>query len=384
MKFTLPRETFTTLLAGVTGGVARRATLPILSCVHLQAQAGQVRCSATDLDLFVSSTAAATTEAGTADLCLPAAKLQDIVRSIAGDTLTFETDDAKQVAVISGGTSRFKLLGLPGTEFPPTPALEPTASFSLPQKALRAVLATTSHAISTDEARLVLCGLKLELEGKTLTAVATDGRRLAHHALELAEQIPSATGVILPGHTVPKLQKLLGEDGLVQVALCKTHARFTCGAHLLLTKLVDLEYPNWRQVVPERKPATELDRSVLLSSVRRTQIVAENGLLDFAGQALTVRSIASGKNGANGEFVETLLVPAVRDVKVKFNLTYLADPLEALDTNNVHLQVTDAISPAILTSPALPAWFSVIMPLRDAEVKPEEAKPETKPETANK
>ena len=275
MKFSATKEKLLEGLQQVQNVVSTRTTLPILSNVLLQAKGSEVHLTTTDLDVGVRGAFEASVEKEGATT-LPARRLFTIIRELPSSEVSIEVD-GKNAASIRSGQSFFKILGLPEEEFPPLPKFENAKNVTIPQKALRDGLRKTSYAISTDETRYVLNGLLFSFKENKLTLVATDGRRLAMVDIELEFPKSHEADIIVPTKAVTELGRLLTEDGEVKVSVGSGQIAFELNNTLLVSKLIEGNYPNYKQVIPtETKERVTLERETFLNSLRRVSLLASD------------------------------------------------------------------------------------------------------------
>ena len=276
MKITIAKDQIIAGLQAVQNVVSTRTTLPILSNVLIKADKGRVEFTATDLDVTVACSVEAKVEKSGATT-VPVKKLFGIVRELNGE-IEIETDEKNVTSIRSGG-SFFKIHGLAADEFPPLPKFKDDKKVALPQETVRAMLKKTSFAVSTDESRYVLNGIYISLKEGKMTLVATDGRRLAlvDEEVELAE---NTTGeFIVPAKAINELNRLLQSTGEVELKFGENQASFSLKddkgfSVLLITKLIEGNYPNYRQVIPgEAKERIPLNREELLAALRRAEIM---------------------------------------------------------------------------------------------------------------
>ena len=362
MKFSVSKEKLLAGLQTVQNVVSTRTTLPILSNVLLQAANGQVRLTTTDLDVGVSGTIDAQVErdGGTT---LPARRLATIVRELPAAEVQVEVD-SKNVASIRCGQSFFKILGLPEEEFPPLPRFEEAKSFTLSQQVLRDALRKTSYAISTDETRYVLNGILFSFKENKLTMVATDGRRLAMLDLEVEFARSQEAEIIVPTKCVTELVRLLGDDGEVKMSIAENQVAFEVGGTLLVSKLIEGNYPNYRQVIPgEAKERITLERELFLNAVHRVSLLSSE-------KSNSVKLVFSKNNieiAANtpdiGEAKESLAVAYKgREFSIAFNPEFLQAPLRNLTNEEVYLDLIDEMSPGVIKIQS--PFLYVLMPMR--------------------
>src|SRR2546422_10596675 len=268
MKFSVTKEKLLEGLQQVQNVVSTRTTLPILSNVLLQADKDEIHLTTTDLDVGVRGSCEAHVDK-TGATTLPARRLFNIVRELPSSEIQVDVD-GKNAASIRSGQSFFKILGLPEDEFPPLPKFEGAKVVTIRQKDLRDGLRKTSYAISTDETRYVLNGVLFSFKDNKLTLVATDGRRLAMGEIELEFPRSHEADLIIPTKAATELQRLLTDEGEVKVSMGGGQIAFDLNKTLLVSKLIEGNYPNYRQVIPgEAKERIKLEREMFLNSLRR-------------------------------------------------------------------------------------------------------------------
>ena len=362
MKFSVAKDKLLEGLQQVQNVVSTRTTLPILSNVLLQAQGDEIHLTTTDLDVGVRGSCEADVEKEGATT-LPARRLFNIVRELPSSEIQVDVN-GKNAASIRSGQSFFKILGLPEEEFPPLPKFEGAKVVTIRQKDLRDGLRKTSYAISTDETRYVLNGVLFSFKDNKLTLVATDGRRLAMVEIELEFPRSHEVDLIVPTKAVTELQRLLTDDGEIKVNMGSGQIAFDLNKTLLVSKLIEGNYPNYRQVIPsEAKERIKLERETFLNSLRRVSLLASD-------KSHSVK-LSFGKNNIDitattpevGEAKESLAVAYKgRDFSIAFNPEFLMAPLRALAEDEVFLDLIDEMSPGVLKIQT--PFLYVLMPMR--------------------
>jgi DNA polymerase-3 subunit beta len=362
MKFSVTKEKLLEGLQQVQNVVSTRTTLPILSNVLLQADGSEVHLTTTDLDVGVRGSCEAQVDKEGATT-LPARRLFNIVRELPSSEIQFDVD-GKNAASIRSGQSFFKILGLPEEEFPPLPKFEDAKVVTIRQKDLRDGLRKTSYAISTDETRYVLNGILFSFKDNKLTLVATDGRRLAMVEIELEFPRSHEADIIIPTKAVTELQRLLTDDGDAKVSMGNGQIAFDLNKTLLVSKLIEGNYPNYRQVIPaEAKERVKLERETFLNSLRRVSLLASdksNSIkLNFSKNNIDI----TANTPEVGEAKESLPVQYKgREFSMAFNPEFLMAPLRALTEDEVFLDLIDEMSPGVLKIQT--PFLYVLMPMR--------------------
>ena len=362
MKFSVTKEKLLECLQQVQNVVSTRTTLPILSNVLLQTNGSEIRLTTTDLDVGVRGSFEAKIEKEGATT-LPARRLFTIIRELPSSEIQFDVD-SKNAASIRSGQSFFKILGLPEEEFPPLPKFDDAKVVTIRQKDLRDGLRKTSYAISTDETRYVLNGVLFSFKDNKLTLVATDGRRLAMLDIDLEFPRSHEADIIVPTKAVTELQRLLTDDGEVRVSVGGSQIAFDLNNSLLVSKLIEGNYPNYRQVIPgEMKERVTLERETFLNSLRRVSLLASdksNSIkLNFSKNNIDI----TANTPEVGEAKESLPVAYKgREFSIAFNPEFLMAPLRNLAEDEIFLDLIDEMSPGVIKIQS--PFLYVLMPMR--------------------
>ena len=367
MNLTIAKEQLINGLQSVQNVVSNRTTLPILSNVLLRGEGDKLELTATDLDVTISCAVEAKVRRPGAST-VPVKRLFGIARELNNSEIDLEVDD-KNVCSIRSGPSFYKINGLGADEFPPVLKFKEDKKVTLPQETVRGMMKKTSFAISTDESRYVLNGIFISLKDHKMTMVATDGRRLALVDEEVDVSEKSQGEFIVPAKTVNELNRLLQEKGEIELRYAENQASFTLkdekgSSVLIVTKLIEGNYPNYRQVIPsETKERVSLVREEFLHALRRAEIMtsekSNSVKLSFGKNKLEI----TANSPEVGEAKESLAVNYKGpDMAIAFNPKYMIDPLNALPNDEVFLELIDELSPGVLKING--PFLYVVMPMR--------------------
>jgi DNA polymerase-3 subunit beta len=370
MKLTLDRAALLKALDPAARIIERRNTIPILANVRLAARDNVLTLTATDLDIELRSLCPAEIAAPGA-LTVQAARLQDIVRKLPEGCQVALEAVSDNAMMLRSGRSRFQLNTLPESDFPHITAGEMPHSFTLQAKTLAGLIAATQFAISTEETRYYLNGIFLHEttgeEGPRLTAVATDGHRLARFHTLAPEGCAGMPGVIIPRKAVAEIARLIDKaKDDVAVSLSATKIRIEVEGFTFTSKLIDGTFPDYQRVIPNGndKLAT-LDAKDLAGAAERVATISGE-----RGRAVKL-SFAEGKvvlavtNPDAGEAREELDCDyAGPDIEIGFNARYLGDILAVLGGDTVLMKLADPGSPTILQTREGAELLTVLMPMR--------------------
>ncbi|MBX3743987.1 MAG: DNA polymerase III subunit beta [Verrucomicrobiae bacterium] len=369
MKLSIGKEHILQGLQAVQNVVGTRTTLPILSNVLLKADDNRLELTATDLDVTISCSVEARVQrpGGTT---IPVKKFFGICRELGQLEIDLETDE-HNLSTLSAGNSYYRINGLAAQDFPPIPEFADKKHVSLPQEKLRGMLKKTSFAISTDESRYVLNGIFHSFKEHRVTLVSTDGRRLALVEEEVEVEPESHGDFIVPTKAINELSRLLQPSGDVSIRYTDNQVAYELKgdkhpAVRIVSKLVEGTYPNYRQVIPtEFKERVPVIREELLQALRRAEIMTSDKT-NSVKLSFTRNNLAITANTPEvGEGRESLAINyAGADIAIAFNPVYLMDPLKALDSDEVYIEISDDLSPGVVKTNS--PFLYVIMPMRMA------------------
>jgi DNA polymerase-3 subunit beta len=351
---------------------SRGGALPVLQGVRLEVVGDELRLAGSDLDLTIQVTAPV---AGQEDgVCvIPARLAADIVRALEPGAVQIETDDDE--ARIASGRSQFAVRVLPADEFPRLPVQSGDA-VTLASADFAEALRQVVRAASSDDARPVLTGVLMAAEDPGLRLVATDSYRLAVRDLPGASVLREGQKVLIPSRALTELQRLAGsapEKGddkaaaaEVTLRLGEHDATFEVGNVRLTTRLIEGEFPNYRQLIPASYPNRLIvGREALLDALRRVRLLVRD--------QTTPARIALKADGIQLTVVSSEIGQATEDVDAKyegaemtvaFNPGYLIDGVEAITGDEVLLETLDALKPATLRSTEGGEYLYLLMPVR--------------------
>jgi DNA polymerase-3 subunit beta len=365
MDIKIDRDTLLKPLSAVNGIVERRHTLPILSNLLLEGEKGNITLTATDLEMQISMSVPGNIE-GAFATTVSARKLLDICRALPeGCQIKLVNQDSR--LQISAGRSRFNLQTLPAADFPMMArASANELTLHLPQNTFRGLLKQVDFAMAQQDIRYYLNGLLLEVKERRLHVVGTDGHRLSYTCTDL-EQDHGQREIILPRKTVLELTKLLGdEDSEVVIEIAANQVNFTFSGTRLISKVIDGKFPDYNRVIPVgHQNRLVLNRMEVLQAMQRASILSNEkyrGIRLVLGPN-SLRLIST--NSEQEEAEEELEVHYQGDaLDIGFNVTYLIDVLNNLQSEAVEFSFSDANSSCLVTVPGDPNYKYVVMPMR--------------------
>ena len=366
MKLTTKREELVSKLSIVSRAVSTRAATQALSGILLTAGEGKVTLTATDLDLGLRTDVEADVQ-GEGSVLLPGRLLAEVVRSLGDSSVQIETREAEHDVEIRSGSSSFHLRVLPVEDFPKLPAPGEEPGLKIPAKALEESIELVARAASRDDMRPVLTGVFVSAAGREMTMVATDSYRLAVKRTELENELGGEIEANIPARALRELGRILTAEAAEEATiwLLPNQAVFAAGSITLTTRLIEGQFPNFRQLLPESyEHDVRLPRSEFLDVARRiSQLAQRNAPLRFSFEPgeLTV----SAEPPDVGDARETM--PAAFEgepMEIGFNPEYLREGIESIGDDEVLLRLISPLRPGLMQPVENEDFRYLVMPIR--------------------
>jgi DNA polymerase-3 subunit beta len=366
MNIKINRDTLLKPLTSVSGIVERRHTLPILSNLLLEANEEKIVLTATDLEMQISLSIL-TPLGGDLSTTISAKKLLDICRALPENTEINMTTTDSRIAV-KAGKSKFNLQTLPAADYPvmSNATGDSKTIVTIAQGTLKQLFKQVEFAMAQQDIRYYLNGLLFEVNANRLNVVGTDGHRLSFTSSELSQNYEKSE-LILPRKTVLELIKLLEENEeevLIEITTGQVNFRF--GNIRLISKVIDGKFPDYTRVIPTgHQNHFTVNRQSILLAMQRASILSNE---KYRGIRLVLsqnnlRLIST--NTEQEEAEEELEITYSGDlIDIGFNVTYMIDVLNNVNTENIVFSFADANSSCLVTVPSDDHYKYVVMPMR--------------------
>lgn len=366
MKLSIAREELLVHLQAAARVVSTRSALQTLSGVMIQAAEGSVQLLATDMDIGLQATLAVEAEQeGT--VVLPGRLLLDVVRSLPENQMTLVTRAAEQDVEIACGHAQFHIKALPASDFPRLPKIGDGQEVRLPAGAFVETIERVSRSASHDETRPILTGILVSAGGSELRMVATDSYRLSVKETTLDPPLDGSFEANIPARALQELTRIAdpASEEEVTVSVRENQVVFRVGGVTLSSRLIEGQFPNYRQLLPESYDhEVRVARTELLDVVRRVSLLAQKNAplkLQFKPGELTV----SAQTPDVGEASEMLPVPFEgEELAIGFNPAFLRDGLEGVRGDEIVVKLISPLRPGLLQSEDDPGFLYLVMPIR--------------------
>ena len=349
MRFTCEKSMLVTGL-NITGRtVAQKSALSAIEGILCRAAAD---LSLTGYNMETAITYQIEAEVTDPGQCiLPAKLFGDIVRRLPEGPVTVVVDENYKVSIRAGYAS-FSISAEPADDYPELPEVGSGRSIRIPQTALKELISGTIFAVSENQGRPIHTGIKFEVEDDTISAIAVDGFRLARRTYHTESPTGRTLSFVVPSQGLKEVEKILSEaDEDAAFTLGSKHILYQIGKATLICRLLEGEFLDWRRVIPSNCPV-KLVANVydLASSIERVGLIVSEKYKSpvrcvFSDQVLLLKT-----NTTIGAAEDRCTIAGDgKELEIGFNVRYLADALRAIPTEEVVLELTNSLSPIVLT-----------------------------------
>ena len=365
MRFTCEKSMLVTGL-NITGRtVAQKSALSAIEGILCRAGVG---LTLTGYNMETAITYQIDAEISESGACiLPAKLFGDIIRRLPEGPVTVVVDETYKVSIRAGYAS-FTISAEAADDYPELPDVGSGRSIRIPQSALRELIGGTIFAVSENQGRPIHTGVKFEVEDETVSAIAVDGFRLARRTYHTAEPTGRNLSFVVPAQGLKEVEKIVQDnDEDVAFTLGAKHILFQMGPATLICRLLEGDFLDWRRVVPANCPV-KLVANVgeLASSIERVGLIVSEKYKSpvrcvFGDQVLQLRT-----NTTIGAAEDRCSIAGDgKELEIGFNVRYLSDALRAIPSEEVVLELTNGLSPIVMTPAEEKYDFSyMVLPVR--------------------
>ena len=341
MKIEIQQEDLQQVLSVVANVVPTKTTLPILTCMLIEADSDQLKCSATNLDISVVTVTDKVKIDKPGRMAVPAAKFVTFVRNLVPGKVTLEEKNGK-IWIVAGKAS-LEEPSMNVEEFPALPSLASEQALELGAAKLADMIRATSYSVSRDETRPALMGILWEVQSQKLTLVATDAHRLSRCSSDVEWDVSSDRNFIVDTQGLLQFARLAEGEEKVQIFMGENQLSFQIGHTLLHTRLMEGLFPDYNAVIPkDNDKVLTVDREAFKQAVRRVSITADRITSQIRLNIATgvMELSATGTDGSHAE--DQIEISYEGDqVEIGFNYSYLQDILKNIGVPNIQMSIKD-------------------------------------------
>jgi len=341
MKFTIKRDIFLPAVQSVIGAIERRQTLPILNNLLIQVFNNQIIITATDLEIELKNTINLDGEFDNFEFTLPARKIADICKNIEeGSFINFRVTEEN--TIITTNKSKFTLSNLPSADYPKIENLNFGNKLTIEENKLKTIIHNVSFAMAQQDVRYYLNGVLFELTNEKITAVTTDGHRLALSETNTSSAISEVKQIILPRKSVIELQRILNDtSNIININIDNNHIQFKIGDIVLTSKLIDGKFPDYKRVIPlNNDKLVKISKGDLKQALIRSAIISnekfKGAKFNFTKNLLTIETQNSERENSKEELIVDYTSD---DLSIGFNISYILDVVNLTNNEYINLEL---------------------------------------------
>lgn len=364
MKFSCEKYLLLNAITTASRAAAVKSSVAALEGLLIEAGENKISVSGYDLKTgIITNFLADVTEAGS--IVLSARLFSEIIRKMPDDVITVSSD-AKLKTEITGGNSRFSIIGTPAEDYPELPVSDGTQFLTMKQGILKAMISQTNFAVSDNEARPIQTGTLFETENGKLIMVAVDGYRLALRREEL-EDGAEGLSFVVPGNALNEVEKILEDGSTVEIHLGNKHITFKFGDTVLISRRLEGDFLNYRKSVPTTgKYDLKVVKKDLITSLERVSLMINEKLKSPVRCVFTDGTVKLSSSTPIGMANDECTIEGNADnLMIGFNNKYMLDALKAAPSDEVIMRLNSGIAPCLILPPdGEDNYLYMVLPVR--------------------
>ncbi|OPJ55458.1 DNA polymerase III subunit beta [Alkalithermobacter paradoxus] len=365
MKLISSQRKLSTAINTVQKAVSSKSTLPLLKGILIQAVDDKIQLVGNDLELGIESYIdGQVIEEGS--IVIDSKLFGDIIRKLPDSSVVIEVDSDNMIH-IKCESSDFKIKGHCSDEYPKLPDLDEDRFYEIPEDLFKNMIKQTVFAISQDETKPILMGELLEIENNNISLIAIDGYRLAIRSGQIINNIGDIK-VIIPGKALNEINRILsGDEGKnIKVAFTDKHALFLIDETKIITRLLEGEFINYKQLLPkEYNLRVKVPTKTLLNCIERTSLLAKEGKNNLVKFSIRDDIMIATSNSEIGNVQEEIFITLEgEDLDIAFNSRYLIEGLKVIESEEIYIEFTTNVSPCIVKPEDGIKYIYLLLPVR--------------------
>lgn len=365
MHFLSQKKSLLNAISIVQKAVSSKTTLPILKGISIEALSNHLKFIATDLEIGIEHiTESNIIEEGS--VVVDARLFSEIVRKLPDSEVEVYVKD--QQMIISCENSKFKIHFYPADEFPELPTIQQHSTYEINNSLFKNMIRQTAFATSQDEMKPVFTGVLVEIQDNVLNLVALDGYRLAIKKVDILEE--QNNKAIIPAKTLNEISRIMDDsEDTIYMTLSEKHALFTFGQTKLISRLLEGEFINYKQIIPkEYKTKIKVKTAFLLDSVERAALISREGKNNPIKFIITDNQLIITSNSEVGNVQEEIQIELEgEDLNIAFNSKYLIDVLKIIEDEYLYIEFMTSINPGLIKPEEDINYQYLILPVRISE-----------------
>ncbi|MDA8442523.1 MAG: DNA polymerase III subunit beta [Peptococcaceae bacterium] len=366
MKILCNRENLIQGVQVVLRAVSAKTTLPILSGILIKTEVDRLYLTATDLELGIDcSIPVQVIEHGS--LVVPARIFSEIVKKLPDTKIELNTNNQNNILTVNYSPSQTTINCMDSEEFPVIPALEENHNISIKSSIFKSMVKQVAFSAATDENRPIFTGVLVIIENDIFKTVATDTHRLAYRNTTLEADTNMNWQAVVPAKALVEVSRLIQDDDeMIDIIFAENQINFKFGNISLLSRLIEGQFPNYKQVIPTScKTKIRVLTKALLDATERASLVAREGSNVIKLKVQENALIITSDSADLGKVYEEVQVELQgEEAQISFNSRYLVDVLKVIDCEEIVIELTGSLSPGIIRPVDANNYLYLILPIR--------------------
>ncbi len=373
MKVSCLQENLAKGLNIVGRAVSTRSTLPVLANVLLATDNGRLKLSATNLEIVITCWIGAKVEEEGA-ITIPARTFNDLVSALPQDRVDLELNEQTQTLHISCQRTQANVKGIDAQEFPLVPEPDANNRIRVQTDVFKQMVSQVAFAAATDDTRPMLTGVSTTFEGSQVMMAATDGFRLSVRSAHIPGRVETPQTVTIPARALAELARIAGDDtDAIYISLPEGRNQiiFDMENIVLVSQLIDGNFPDYTPIIPTRQiTRTVMSTAEFRKACKTAEIFARESShtarvrIEPGDEILPGHAVIAATSAETGDNVAQIDASVDGDpIEIAFNVKYMTDVLNVIDTPQVALETTTAMEPGVLKPVGDNDFVHIIMPM---------------------
>jgi DNA polymerase-3 subunit beta len=365
MKISCTKENLLSGVNTVQRAVAAKNTVPVLQGIRLRSEGSNIWFEATDLEIGIRCQIAVDVQEE-GEVVLPAKLFSEIVRKLPDTSIIIESIDHN--VIIHYDRSNFAINGYDPEEYPEIMEIPSSDIIEIPAAIFKKMVRQTVFACAVEETRPVFTGILVHIEKENVSLVSTDSHRLAYNKSMISNNDKEFKGII-PAKTMQEIYRLLEDDEILYIQYTNSKIIFKFGSIQILTRLIDGQFPSYKQVIPQScNTKLLINCRNFLETVERASLLSKDNYLKTNNVRFNIENSSLNINQYSemGKISEQIDIEQEgENVAISFNAKYIIDILKIIDTENIVMETSGPYSPCVFRPENEEDYLYLVLPLRN-------------------
>ncbi len=351
MRFTVSSSAFYSRLTAASKVLAAKNSMPILDCFLLDVRNGHVQITGSDSEKYLITRLPLVDSDNNAQLCIPSKQLMDSVKELAEQPLTLEYNPETHEVRVIHQNGEFRMIGYDASTYPvQQPVAEECTTLQMNGEVLLNGINKCLFATATDEVRMVMTGIFMDVQPEQITFAGTDGRKLVRY-INRTVQTGQQTGFILPKKVATIVKNILQKEEQLTIRFDTERALIQSEGFEFYFRLIEGRYPNYNSVIPTNNPfLVTVDRASLFSALKRVSVFCNqsSGLMKLHLENNTMKLTGQDNDYVTSVEENLLCEYNEQPISIGFSCHLMIEIANVMDAEQLTIQLADPSRPGII------------------------------------